>query len=159
MPLPRKTLLAAAAVATFATAALMQPTTVGAQSSGAAAVAERQKLFKAIKGNMDPLIAIARGKADADKATMVKHSKNLSVYARKVDDAFDINTAGSSHDSDARDSIWSNRADFKAKASALVSASDKLVAASNSGSKSSMMSALRGVGAACKDCHDTYRDK
>lgn len=157
MKVTRKGLVALAAIATFATA--MMETTAIAQSSAAAAVTERQKIFKGLKDNMAPLAAIARGRADADKAVMLKHAKNIAVYSRKVDDSFDVNTAGTSHKTEARDSIWSNRADFKAKASALVGASDKLVAAANTGQKSSMVSALRGVGAACKDCHDKYRDE
>ena len=159
MMISRKGLVALAAIATFSTTAVLQSAPVVAQSSSAAAVAERQKIFEGLKDNMAPLATIARGKAPADKAVMTKHAKNIAVYARKVDAAFDVNTAGTSHKTEALPAIWSNRADFKAKASALVSASDKLVAAAGTGDKGKMVGALRGVGAACKDCHDKYRSE
>ena len=154
-----KNYVALSAIALFSATAVMQAAPVEAQGSAASAVTERQKIFKGLKDNMAPLAAIARGKADADKAAMVKSAKNIAALSRKIDPAFNVNTAGSSYKTEARDSIWSNRADFASKASALTSASDKLVAAANTGDKAKMVGALRGVGAACKDCHDKYRDE
>ena len=153
-----KTLLVSAALAAVAATGI-QASAVNAGPSAADAVKARQQVLKGLEANMKPLAAIARGRADADKATMVKHAKNIAAYSRKIDPAFAMDTSKSGVDSDAKPGIWSSKADFNKKAAALVSSSNGLVAAANSGDLGKFRTSLMAVGQSCKDCHQSYRAK
>ena len=57
----------------------------------------------------------------------------------------------------AKPEIWTNKADFTAKADALVTATKALAAATAAEDKDAFASALASVGGACKGCHDSYQ--
>jgi len=148
------------AAATFGLlAATMGTVTVPAQAAASAASATdaRQKIFEVIGANMKPLAAAAR--SGSMSPALVTNAKNLAAHARKVDAAFNTDTRGSSVKTEAKDSIWTNRADFRAKANKFVSASDALVTATSSGDSGKFKSALMAVGQSCKDCHSAYRSE
>ena len=151
-------ILAAAATALFGSVALTT-TPALAVDSAASAIEARKAIFKRMESNMRPLAAIARGRAPADKATMERHSAAIASAARQISGAFRTNTASSSVETEAKDSIWSNKADFDAKAARLVTASNTLSTAASSGDAARFRTALVAVGQACKDCHDSYRTK
>lgn len=157
MMFSHKSMLAAAGIAAFAGIAAMQSTSVIAADSAAEAIEERQALLKSMGDSMRPMAAIARGRADADKAVIVRHANNVAAKARGISAAFAMDTRGSAIESDALPSIWTSKADFDRKAAALVTAADALKVAANSGDSASFGRALGAVGQSCKDCHDSYR--
>lgn len=57
----------------------------------------------------------------------------------------------------AKPEIWSNRADFEAKAAAYVSATAALKAAATAGDAAAANTAFGEVRAACGSCHQAYR--
>jgi cytochrome c556 len=57
----------------------------------------------------------------------------------------------------ARPEIWTNRADFNAKASAFVSATTALVNAAKADDKAGFTAAVESTAGACKACHDAYQ--
>lgn len=158
MPTGRKLIVLAGAALALA-GGVVATTATASDSSAAAAIEKRQKILKALEANMKPLALIARGRAPADKAVMVKHSNAIASYAKQVGPAFKTNTTSSSIENDAKPSIWTNKADFDAKAAKFVAASNALSSASASGDASKFRSALVTVGQTCKDCHQSYRDK
>jgi cytochrome c556 len=127
----------------------------------AKAVADRQAVFKLIAFNSDQVMAMLKKKApfDAAKAAMV--GSRLEVLAPMIPETFaaaDTRKA-SNVKTKAREGIWSNAADFKAKADELAKASSGLTAAAKSGDQGATMKAAIAVGKACSGCHDNYRDK
>ncbi len=57
----------------------------------------------------------------------------------------------------ARPEIWTNRADFNAKAAAFASATAALVSAAKADDKAAFTAAVESTAAACKACHDAYQ--
>ena len=154
-----KTFAAMAGLLALGTVISLQTAAATAGASAADTVKARQQVLKSLEANMKPLAAIARGRADADKAVMVKHARNIAAYARKIEPSFATDTSKSGVATEAKASIWSSRADFNKKAAALVTSSNGLVAAANSGDVGKFRSSLMAVGQSCKDCHNTYRSK
>ena len=62
-------------------------------------------------------------------------------------------------ETDAKESIWENKADFNDKADALVKVSGKLVSLIEQGEQKQVAEMLREVSQACKNCHKKYREK
>ena len=60
-------------------------------------------------------------------------------------------------ESHARAELWSNRADFVAKAGVYQQATAALVQAAQAGDAGAFKTAYGAVGASCKACHDLYR--
>ena len=59
----------------------------------------------------------------------------------------------------AQDGVWTNQADFKAKADDLVKAATALQEAAKGGDKDATLKAAGAVGKACGACHDNFRNK
>ena len=57
----------------------------------------------------------------------------------------------------AKPEIWAKPAEFRAAQAGLVRAADALQAAATSGNADAIRGAARGLGAACKTCHDQFR--
>ena len=57
----------------------------------------------------------------------------------------------------AKPEIWSKPADFRAAQDGLVRAADALQIAAISGNADAIRAAARGLGGACKTCHDQFR--
>jgi cytochrome c556 len=60
-------------------------------------------------------------------------------------------------DTKAKPEIWAERDKFNAAATKMQDEMVKLNAASKTGDLAALKAAARGVGQACKGCHDTYR--
>lgn len=59
---------------------------------------------------------------------------------------------------DAKPEIWTNMADFTAKAKAFEMAAAKLQEVAMTGDKAATMKQFATVGGTCKGCHETYRE-
>ena len=57
----------------------------------------------------------------------------------------------------ARPEVWTNQADFAAKAAAFATATKALAAAAQADDKEAFTAALASTGASCKGCHDSYQ--
>jgi cytochrome c556 len=55
--------------------------------------------------------------------------------------------------------IWTDKANFAAKAHNLQLAATKLNAVTQAGNTAEFMPALKATGDACKSCHETFRHK
>jgi cytochrome c556 len=99
-------------------------------------------------------------KVPFDGATVQKVGGRIEALAPMIPEAFATDTRKASNvKTRAREGIWTNMADFKAKADDLTKAAQALSAAGKGGDKAEMRKAIVGVGKACSGCHDNYREK
>jgi cytochrome c556 len=122
------------------------------------AIPKRQDGMKQIgrtfKGINDQLHASA---PDADALRL--GTAQLADLARQVPSWFPKGTGPDKGvKTAAKPDIWANKADFKAKAVALASATRALADAARTSSDPAVLTPLvRAVGGACKACHETYK--
>lgn len=103
-------------------------------------------LFGQIKG------AIDRGD---DPKTVGFAARGLANWAKAIPGMF---PAGStSPTSEALPAIWSDRANFEARAADYAAAATKLADLAKAGDKPGLAAQFGEVGKACKACHDAYR--
>jgi cytochrome c556 len=122
------------------------------------AVENRQALFKVINFNSEQVMGMLK-KVPFDGATVQKVGGRIEALAPMIPEAFATDTRKASNvKTRAREGIWTNMADFKAKADDLTKAAQALSAAGKGGDKAEMRKAIVGVGKACSGCHDNYRD-
>jgi cytochrome c556 len=125
-----------------------------------AAVLTRQGLLKVMGMYMGPLGAMLKQKMPFDAAVAGKSGQHIAELGGMIPDVFTPDTRNkATAKTKAQDGIWTNQADFKAKADDLVKAADALVEAAKGGEKSATMKAAGAVGKACGACHDNYRNK
>lgn len=150
-----KIVLAAAAL-TLAGAALAAPTKYNPHpnSTPAEIVAARQAAMMLGAGSMGGI------RATLDKADSIKGAafaaRGLAAWGRAIPGLFPASTKGFAG-SRAKTEIWTNRADFGAKAAALATAADKLAAAAAADDKAAATAAAMEVAGTCKACHDAYQ--
>jgi cytochrome c556 len=148
--------LAAVAALTLAGCARHPPpgTAMAAEPAPAQLVAARQAAFHlsgAAMGNMKA--AIDRGD---DPKSQAYAARGVAKWARALPTTFPPLTR-SVTPSRAKAEIWSNRADFDAKAAAYAEAAEALAATAASGDKAAFASAHTATIATCKGCHDLYQ--
>ena len=136
----------------FATTALSTCLLAIAVSASEGEVDYRQQTMKAVGGHMRAIVAIVRGE--------VPHMDHLATHANAMADIAEIAPAlfpESSKGGDALDAIWEDGEDFASKLDAFKEATSAFKNAAASGDRGQVMGAFRGLGQACKGCHDDYR--
>jgi len=136
----------------FATTALSTCLLATAVSASEGEVDYRQQTMKAVGGHMRAIVAIVRGE--------VPHMDHLATHANAMADIAEIAPAlfpESSKGGDALDAIWEDGEDFASKLDAFKEATSAFKTAAESGDRGEIMGAFRGIGQACKGCHDNYR--
>ncbi len=125
-----------------------------------AAVLTRQGLLKVMGMYMAPLGGMLKNKVPFDAAAAAKSGQHIAELGGMIPDVFTADTRNkTSAKTKAQDGIWTNQADFKAKADDLVKAANALVEAAKTGEKGATLKAAGAVGKACGACHDNYRNK
>lgn len=136
----------------FATVALSTFLVALAASASEGEVSYRETTMKAIGGHMGAIVGIIRGE--------VPHTDHLATHASAMADLAEIAPTlfpESSKGGDALDAIWEDSEDFASKLNAFKEATAAFETAAESGERGEIMGAFRGVGQACKGCHDDYR--
>jgi cytochrome c556 len=124
------------------------------------AVLTRQGLLKVMGMYMAPLGGMLKNKVPFDAALAAKSGQHIAELGGMIPDVFAFDTRNkTSAKTKAQDGIWTNQADFKAKADDLVKAANALVEAAKAGEKGPTLKAAGAVGKACGACHDNYRNK
>src|SRR5579859_2987170 len=124
------------------------------------AVLTRQGLLKVMGFYMGPLGGMLKNKVPFDAAKAGDSATHLAQLGSMVPDVFVFDTRKATGvKTKAQDGIWTNSADFKAKADDLVKAANALADAAKSGDKGTTLKAAAAVGKACGACHDNYRNK
>ena len=136
----------------FATIALSTCLVAIAAPASEGEVKYREQTMKAIGGHMGAIVGIIRGE--------VPHMDHLAMHAGAMANLAEIAPTlfpESSKGGDALDAIWENGEDFASKLDAFKEATAAFKSAAESGESGEIMGAFRGVGQACKGCHDDYR--
>ena len=121
------------------------------------AVKYRRAAFTLMGNHMARIGAMAQGRAPMDAAAAAASAELVATLAKLPFAAFPEGTAGTDKGT-AKANIWTDRAKFDAGAKSIQDETVKLVAAAKSGNADQLRSAFGAVGAACKACHDNYRN-
>jgi cytochrome c556 len=131
------------------------------QAEAQKAIDARIAHFKDIGKTWEPIRLMLTRKQPYDAAIVARQAAPLIELSKKVPSLFEIDT----HQfpdikTDAREGIWSNQADFKAKAEAVTKEMTALYEAAKGGADASAFTkAAASVGKACGSCHDSYKTK
>jgi cytochrome c556 len=126
------------------------------------AITTRQAVFKLIEWNFTPTVGkMLKNQMKYDAAVVQKSAARLEVLAPMIAEAFAVDTRGKAAGvkTMARDGIWTNNADFKAKNDDLIKAVAGLSAAAKGTDEKAFKQAAAAVGKACGACHDSFKDK
>jgi cytochrome c556 len=125
-----------------------------AETSPANAIKYRKAVMSAIGGHVGAFFLINGGAVDQGKY-LVPHAEALAALGEQIPVLF---PAGSgTGKTDALPKIWEEPAKFSEAANAGKDATAKLLTAVKSGDKAAIAAAAKGLGEACKGCHDRYR--
>jgi cytochrome c556 len=120
----------------------------------------RQGLLKVMGWSMGPVGLMLKGKMPFDATLVQKSALRIGELGGMIPDAFQFDTRKfPAIKTKAREGIWTNQADFAAKADDLAKAAAVLGEAAKGGDKGSTLKAAGAVGKACGACHDNYREK
>ena len=123
------------------------------------AIEARQALLKEIDKAFQPVGDMVKRKAPYDAKVVQDSAAKLATLAPKIPDAFALDThKATGIKTKARENIWTNLPDFKARADGLVKAIESLAAAGQAGDEKALRPAFATVGKACSSCHDNYKD-
>lgn len=120
-------------------------------------VKTRMDAMKAAADALKPVGAMAKGKRPYDASKVAEAARVVHEHAQKIPELFPPDTA--SKESEARDLIWTDWADFKTKAHDLEVASDALTSVAQAGSGDTWKPAFTKVMKTCKSCHERYREE
>lgn len=115
----------------------------------------RQRLMKGHGASMGSIGDIMKYKLPVGTAHVAMHAKALTEYAGMIPEAFEKKSPMGL--TDAKPEVWDDWDDFVMKANTLQEAAGKLATAAESGEMAQVMPALKGVGDACRGCHNVYR--
>ena len=118
----------------------------------------RQGLLKVVAQYFGPIVGIAKGQIPYDAALIEKNAGKVAQLAPMITDMFALDTSASGIETDAKAAIWADYADFSEKAATTTERAQALVAATAEG-QGATMKAFGALGASCKSCHDSYRQK
>jgi cytochrome c556 len=143
----------AAALALLGTAAVSASETkaVGAPDA-ATAIADRQAGMKKMGGFLQSARGVLQGGGDVKP--LAAGADEVAAFAKAIPGLF---PEGSLEGSKAKPEVWTNKADFDAKAEALADAAAKFSAAASAGDTAAAGAAMGEVGGACRGCHMTYK--
>lgn len=129
------------------------------EAAARSAVENRQAVFKLIGSQSGAIGGLARPNAPApDLAAVARSAERIQVLAGMIPELFANNpNVPASVKTRALPAIWTNAADFKAKAEALQKAAGAVAAAAKSGNVDATKAAARDVNGACSSCHEGYR--
>jgi cytochrome c556 len=122
------------------------------------AIDTRQAVFKLIGNQNGPLGGMNRGNTPPDLAMVARNAARIQTLADMIPELFTANTtAVTTVKTRALPAVWTNKADFDAKAAALSKAAGAVAAAAKSGNVDATKAANAEIGRACQGCHEGYR--
>ncbi|MTH76712.1 c-type cytochrome [Paracoccus aestuariivivens] len=149
-------ILAATAIAAFT----FLPLAATADDAIKDAIEARHGFYKMLAMNMGTLAGMAKGEVLYDEASASRAAANIEALTHYDLPSLFIegSASGQAEDSAAKPDIWTNMDDFKAKFAGLVEAASGASEAVKGG-QDKVGPVVGKLGAACKACHDSYREK
>jgi cytochrome c556 len=136
----------------FAVATVLAAGAAQAQDPTDPQAIARSELMKTVGMNTGILGKMAGGETPYDAAAAEAAKLALVDAAGKIEATF-MEQGGADPVSEAKPEIWANWDDFLVKANALGTAAGAMDVAS----AETIGAGMQALGAACKDCHTTYR--
>jgi cytochrome c556 len=125
-----------------------------------AQIMARQEAMKGQGAAAGALTKMVRGETPWDKQAAVTALTTINSTAKKIPALFKESVmAPAGVKNDALPAIWTNKADFDAKAKALEEASGKVLVLAQAGNEAEFKAQMPTVGRSCGGCHETYRMK
>ena len=150
----KKTIAVLATAACMAAGVLIAAPAAAQFAKPEDAVKYRQSAFTVMSNHMGRLAAMAKGDRPFDAAAAQSSAQLISTMSKLPWEAFVPGSDGGN--ANVKGDPWKNAADFKALQERLIGETGKLGDAA--GSLDSLRKQVGATGAACKACHDKYRD-
>jgi len=115
----------------------------------------RTGLMEVIAYKVAQARGMAQGEIPVDEAVFKKHASDVATLAGMVTEGFIPNSA--IEGSAALPEIWTNNADFQAKAADFQNAAQALADAANQNGFEAAKGMVQAVGQSCGGCHRPYR--
>ena len=128
-----------------------------AQNAPSAVIKTRQDLMKSNGASAKALAEMMKGEKPYSQDVAHKAAMTINENSKKIPSLFPPGSgAEAGVKTGALPAIWTNKADFDAKAKKLEEESAKLVAAND---EAAVKAQFGNVGKSCGGCHETYRAK
>lgn len=128
------------------------------EQQAADAAETRQSVFKLFRFNIGPIIAMTQG-APFDAELAERNARRIASIAPMIPDVLGaMDTRGYDIETQALDLVWDNLDDIQVKAQTLIDAANEFADVASGGDMASTLGAVRTLGGACGNCHDTYRE-
>lgn len=114
----------------------------------------RKNVMKAVGGHTSAAGAIVQGKVDY-KTHLAEHARALQALTKDIPALFPKDSDFG--DTDAKDGVWSKRADFEKAASTARSKVDAFAKAVQGGKQDAIVASFKDMGEGCKGCHKDFR--
>ncbi|MCC7548474.1 MAG: cytochrome c [Burkholderiales bacterium] len=128
-----------------------------AQQKPEDAIRYRQSALFLLGQHFGPLAAMVQGKMPYDRDVATRNAALAETMSKLPWDRFGPGT--DKGDTKAKPGIWTNQADFKAKADRMQAEVARLAQVSKTGDFDALRVQVGETGKACKACHDEYRNK
>jgi cytochrome c556 len=115
----------------------------------------RQGVFNAMAWSFGPMAAMVKNKMPYDAALFTKHAERVAFLAHLPLEGFIPDSRVG--DTTAKQDVWDNADDFKAKMDTMIEESAKLAKVAQGGDLNAIRPQFGAVGNSCKSCHDDYR--
>jgi cytochrome c556 len=119
------------------------------------AVKYRKAAFTVMASHFGRVAAMANGRVPFDARLAAENAEIATAMSRLPFAGFIDGT--DKGDTKAKPEIWAEQDKFKAAASKMQDAMEKLNVAAKAGNVDTLKTAAGAVGQACKGCHDSYR--
>lgn len=120
------------------------------------AVDYRQGVMNVLSWNAGQMAAMAKGEIPFNQTAFQGYASDLAATAA-LDLLPGFPEDSVTEDSDAKDEIWLNWADFESKLDGLRRESAALAGVAKAGDEAAIMAQLDKTRRACKSCHDDYK--
>jgi cytochrome c556 len=150
----KKNVAVLATVAGLAAGALLAAPAAARFAKTEDAIDYRQSAFTIMSNHMGRLAAMAKGELPYDAAQAQRSAELIDTVSRLPWEAFVPDSKGGK--SNVKGDPWANAADFKALQQRLAGETAKLPEAA--GSLETLRKQVGATGAACKACHDKFRE-
>ena len=120
-----------------------------------AAFQYRRSVMQSIAYKVGQARGMAQGEIPVDAAAFTKHASDVATLAGMITEGFIPNSAVEG--SAALPEVWTNMADFQAKAMDLQTAAQSLATAAQQNGFEAAKGMVQAVGQTCGGCHRPYR--
>ena len=121
------------------------------------AVKYRKSAFQVMSAHFGRIGAMVNGKAPFDAAAAASNADVVAYMSRLPYAGFVDGTAGTEKGS-PKANVWTERAKFDEAAKKMQDEVTKLAVVAKSGNPEQLKTAFGAAGAACKSCHDDFRN-